>query len=318
MLSTMILAGIDIGTNTVLLLVAEVLRGKGLVPLAEEQRTPRLGRNMERDGRIRPEVFGTLAKILREYKAIAISRGASRISCCATSAVRNAANRKELLEHIKAEVGLEVEIIDGLTEGELTYRGVTGGAPMTGTGPVVLDIGGGSTEFCYPGREESDGENTLRRHSVETGSVRLTERFFGRTPPSAEQVARSRESLGEDLRSLPVSELAGRTLLGVAGTVTTLACIDLRLTDFDANAVEGHVMSRENISDIAGMLLGMTPPEVRSLSGATAGREDVLAAGALILDEAVRRCGFPELTVSTRGLRHGIVQRDRERLANGD
>ena len=128
-------------------------------------------------GSIRTEAFGTVAGILRDYAAIARGRGATRISCCATSAVRNATNRSAFLSYLQSATGLDIECIDGLTEAELTYRGVTAGMSPTEESPVVLDIGGGSTEFSYRAGHGRGFRGEILRHSLETGSVRLTERF---------------------------------------------------------------------------------------------------------------------------------------------
>ena len=311
------LAGIDIGTNTVLLLVAEVDPAGRLTVLADEQEIPRLGRDLDASGSIRPAAFDTLGGILTRYRAIAASHGAARVVTCATSAVRNASNREALLEYIRAATGTEIEIIDGTTEADLTFRGVVGGAATAWTDPAVLDIGGGSTEISYARRGATNGERTLTRVSIEIGSVRLAERHLRHAPPLAGEIAAARARIVEELAQVVNPGFGYYTLIAVAGTATTLAGIHLGLAGFEREKIDGCAIPAGAVHAIASRLLTMTPAGIGSLSAMTAGREDILGAGALILSTIVDHFGFNQICVSTRGLRHGIIVREWGRIAGG-
>jgi exopolyphosphatase/guanosine-5'-triphosphate,3'-diphosphate pyrophosphatase len=321
------LAAIDIGTNTVLLLVAEVDDRGRIHPLAEAQEIPRLGRDVDASGMIRGAAFPLLGGILGRYREVALSHGASRIAACATSAVRNAANRDDLVRYIGEKTGIGVEVIDGGMEAELTFRGALSGiAEWTGRSAdapdpappalaAVLDVGGGSTELCH-GRATAAGPG-LRRASVEIGSVRLTERYLRHSPPLPSEVARAREAVDRAFAAIADPPAGGSVLVAVAGTAVTLAGIRLGLRGFDRAKIEGFRLGTEDVRRLCGELLRMRPGEIRSLSDLAAGREDILAAGALILTAFAERFGFAEITVSTRGLRYGLVLREWEESGGG-
>ncbi len=311
------IAGIDIGTNTVLLLVAEVDPAGRLSVLAEEQEIPRLGRELDGSGNIRPAAFETLGGILTRYRAIAASLGAARVVTCATSAVRTASNREALLDYIHTTTGTEIEVIDGATEADLTFRGVVAGGATAWADPAVLDIGGGSTEISYARRGATNGDRTLTRISMEIGSVRLTERHLRHAPPLAGEIATARAGIIEEIAQVVNPGFGYYTLVAVAGTATTMAGIHLGLAGFDREKIDGCAIPAVAVHAIASRLLTMTPAGIRSLSAMTAGREDILGAGALILSTIVDHFGFNRIRVSVRGLRHGIIVREWARMAGG-
>ncbi len=311
------LAGIDIGTNTVLLLVAEIAPRGRVTPLAEEQEMPRLGTDVDSTGKIRAAGFDTLGLVLNRYRAIALSHGVTRITACATSAVRNASNREELLRYIREAAGIHIEVIDGATEADLTFRGVLSGPGGDWTDPAVLDIGGGSTELCYAQRGATNGNRTLTRVSMEIGSVRLTERYLRHSPPLAAEIATARARIVEEIAQIVNTGFGYYALIAVAGTATTLAGLHLGLPGFDRERIDGCGIPAGAVHAMASRLLGMDAGAIRSLSDMTAGREDILPAGALILSTIVNHFGFQGISVSTRGLRYGIVLRDWERLGGG-
>jgi exopolyphosphatase/guanosine-5'-triphosphate,3'-diphosphate pyrophosphatase len=311
------LAGIDIGTNTVLLLVAEIGPDGRLAALAEEQETPRLGRELDASGRIHTAGFSMLAAVLGRYREIALSHGVERITACATSAVRNATNRDELLAYVLENIGVAIEVIDGPTEAELTFRGALSGPAGLPADPAVLDIGGGSTELSYARRGATNGGRAVTRVSMEIGSVRLTERYLRHSPPLPGEVASARTRILEELAQVVNTGFEYYTLIGVAGTATTLAGLNLGLPVFVREAIDGCRISAAEIHAMTRRLLSLDAGAIRSLSGLTAGREDILAAGSLILSTVVEHLGFRGMQVSTRGLRHGIVLREWERLRGG-
>jgi exopolyphosphatase/guanosine-5'-triphosphate,3'-diphosphate pyrophosphatase len=307
------IAAIDVGTNTILLLVAEIDAAGRVTVLAEEQQAPRLGRRVDATGRLDHAVFPAVTSILDGYLRTASSHGADRVVACATSAVRDAVNREEFISKVKLSTGLGIRVIGGAEESELTYAGAVSGLGPGEGEAVVLDIGGGSTEICYrrPGR--TNGGPGLMRYSLDIGSVRITERYFTESPPAAAGIATARERILEELAQVANTGLSGYTLVGVAGTATTMAGILLGLGKYDREAIEGFRMSREKLATVTARLLGSTPAGILAMSPMAAGREDILAAGALILSTVAEHFRFPGIRVSTRGLRYGIAIREWER-----
>ncbi len=308
------LAGIDIGTNTVLLLVADIGEDGALTPVHNEQRLPRLGRNVASKKEIQPAAFDRIGWVLNEFKNLAVQLGADRISACATSAVRDAANRDAFLNHLRSTTGLNVEVLPGQEEAYWSFRGAMSGISSVSR-PVVIDIGGGSTEVIFPaGLWAVEGRNSLRYLSFQLGSVRLTERYLQHDPPHDSEIEAAQIEIRSQWNGMQELERGGYALIGVAGTVTTLACLDQGLSDFDERRVSGYRLSREHVEQWFRKLAGMTKREIEGLSGAAVGRADILTAGVLILDEFIARYGFGEILVSERGLRYGLVIREWERL----
>jgi exopolyphosphatase/guanosine-5'-triphosphate,3'-diphosphate pyrophosphatase len=309
------IAGIDIGTNTVLLLVADVDERGALSPVLNEQRIPRLGRDVDRKKQIHPSAFDRIGWVVSEFKNLAVQLKAERITACATSAVRDAANRDEFLRHLRSTTGIGVEVLPGEDEAYWSYRGAMSGISSVPR-PVVLDIGGGSTEVSFlPPAPGGSGRNSLRYLSFQLGSVRLTERYLQHDPPTEEEINSVRMEIESRWDGMEDLDGGVYTLVGVAGTVTTLACLDQGLSEFDESRVGGYRLSREHVDRWSGRFSGMKKAEIEALSNATAGRADILTAGVLILSEFMRRYRFNDILVSTRGLRYGLVLREWERLA---
>lgn len=311
------IAAIDVGTNTVLLLVAEIAPDGSIEPIAEAQETPRLGRDVDRSGRIAPGAFGRLAGIIERYASIARAHGADRIAACGTSALRGAVNGPELVAHVMDACGIGIEVIDGATEAALSWRGAVTGPIAAAPDPLVLDIGGGSTEFCYAARGATNGGRRPISLSLDIGSVRLTERCFRTLPPGTAAIEAARTLLVEELAQVRNPGFSEYTLVAVAGTATTLAGLHLGLREYDRIRIDGCAMPAAAVHAAAARLLLMDAASIRSLSGMTAGREDILPAGALILSTIVDHFGFREIRVSARGLRYGIALREWERTGGG-
>lgn len=299
------IAAIDVGTNTILLLVADVGSGGMIVPVHHEQRLPRLGRDVDSTGVIGPGAFDRIAWTLGEFRDTAVRMGAERIACAATSAVRDAANRKEFAEYVLATTGLAVDILSGEQEALLTFRGALSGFPDPPPASTVVDIGGGSTEIT-----SRRGNGSLERHSLQIGSVRLTERWLRHDPPERHELDAAQQEVRTALGTLTIR--AGR-IIAVAGTPTTLACLDQRLDEFEADRVAGYVMGKKTVEGWLGRLSGLSSVQISALSSTTRGREDILTAGVLILDEVMRILRSEEIIVSERGLRYGILLREWER-----
>ena len=306
------LASIDIGTNTVLLLIADVSPTGAVSPLVSEQRVPRLGRGVDAARHLAPDSMRRVVNVLKEYRAIIDRYRPERVALCGTSAVRDAANRADFVAFVKAETGFDVEVMSGDEEAGWTYRGAVSGLPGV-VRVAVLDIGGGSTELSL-----GDGHGPSRSISMDIGAVRLTERFFASDPPTREELTEAITEVRSHIARTKSFDVRGHTLVAVAGTPTTLAILAQGLPRFSADAVANYHLSRDRIRELLETLSGMRVAEIRKLSEVMEGRADVIVAGTLILLEIMEIHGFAEAIVSDRGVRYGIVIREWERtMDNG-
>jgi len=307
-------AAIDVGTNTVLLVVAEPRDGR-LEPVVERAEITRLGRGVDASGRLAPEAIRETAETLGRFAAEARALGAERIVCVATSAARDAGNGAEFFSAARAAADLTPEVISGDEEARLVYGsawrdfGLTMGGPAPfppGAPLAVLDVGGGSTEFTF-----GDGPSPRGRTSLQVGAVRLTERHVHTDPlPLSEQLV-LREAAREALAPLTtldgLGEVSGARLVGVAGTVTTLCAVAQRLPVYDAARVHGATMLLDEVDALLVQLAGLPLEERKRLPGMEPKRADVIVAGGVIVAEAMRLTGFDRLTVSDRGVRWGLL-----------
>ncbi|MGH2683259.1 MAG: DUF501 domain-containing protein [Actinomycetota bacterium] len=294
-------AGIDVGTNSVRLLVA--LPGEeDLVELARDMVITRLGQGVDRARKLDPEALRRTLDVLERYVRRARALGAARVRVAATSAVRDASNREELFDLMTALAGSPPEVLTGEHEASLSFLAATRGLDRPEPF-LVFDIGGGSTELVL-GTERPEAAV-----SVDTGSVRITERVGPSDPPTAEELRAmsklSAEALGGAERAVPPGRAA--TLVGVAGTTTTVQAIALGLEFYDPEAIHRTVLSLPEAERVAADLARMTVAERAALPVMAAGREDVIVAGALILLDILRRWGFQECLVSERDLLDGLV-----------
>lgn len=299
----MILASIDIGTNTVLLLVASVTDEGTLEPLAYEQRIPRLGKGVDRERRLQPDSMTRVLGVLGEYREILERFQPEAVAVCGTSAVRDASNREEFSALVK-DAGFILEILSGEEEALWTYRGAVSGIPDL-TRATVIDIGGGSTEIT-----RGDAHSIDRHASLNIGSVRLTERLFHHDPPSAAEIGEARILIRNELSGLDGFSAADSKLVGVAGTATTLALLAQDARGFDLRAVTNYSMPLRTVQQLFDRFCRMSAAQIIGLSPVLAGRADLITAGSLILLEAMTAFGFADLVVSERGVRYGLVLRE--------
>jgi exopolyphosphatase/guanosine-5'-triphosphate,3'-diphosphate pyrophosphatase len=307
-------ASIDIGTNTVLLLVADVDHDGRIEPVEQLQQLPRLGRDVDAHQRIHPSAFDRIAWIVNEYKNLALQLRAERILVCATSAVRDASNKIEFLSYLKAATDLDVNVLTGEEEAIATYRGAISDEPKNSPPAAVLDIGGGSTEISYRKPLLSNGGSLLDYYSLQIGSVRLTERYFKHNPPLASELQSASQLIMEELSQVSNPGFGSYQLIGVAGTATTLASLNQGLKNFDRTKIHGYTIPRNNVTTWLQKLAGTTVEAIRSLSDTTEGRADILTAGVLILHEVMIHFGFQYFVVSERGLRYGLIVQEWERM----
>lgn len=296
------LAAIDIGTNTVKLLLA-ARDGGTLAPLLEDSQATRLGEGVDTTSRLLPEAIERTAACVAGFARRARELGASSIRAVATSCARDGQNRDDFLRRVRELAGVEVEVISGEREAELIFAGACSNDNLRDAPLLVMDVGGGSAEFIVgrQGRIE-------RRCSVHAGAVRMTERFLHSDPVApAEFDAMTAHLRGLMEPALARFGLAGRAMLGTGGTITTAAAMDLRLAKFNVEAISGHPLSLERLETMLDQLRGMTLAERRQLPGLPAARADIIVAGVAAFVVAMRLAGQPSLTVSTRGLRFGLL-----------
>lgn len=304
----MIASVIDIGTNTVLLLVAEIDRAGVIHTLEYRQRVPRLGRGVDERKVLQRESMERVVEVLLEYKNVMARYQSDRIAVCATSAARDAANREEFADLVRRRTGFDLEILSGDDEAYWTYRGAISGIEKAEHATVV-DIGGGSTELT---RGTTAG--ILGKVSLDVGSVRLTERLLQHDPPLPSEIEAVHGAVSAALGSAPPSFARGPgTLVGVAGTATTLALLAQRRTSFDLAAVSGYVLRKEAVAGLVSQLQKLTGAEILRLGEYMEGRNDILTAGAMILEAVMDFLGASEVIVSERGVRYGIALREREK-----
>ncbi|WP_275956524.1 Ppx/GppA phosphatase family protein [Nonomuraea sediminis] len=296
-------AAVDCGTNSVRLLVADVVDGT-LTDLERRMEIVRLGQGVDRTGRLAPDALERTFTAMRGYRKLIDQHGAVATRVVATSATRDAENRREFVDGVREIFGVVPEVITGAEEAELSFTGATRslseGAPY-----LVVDIGGGSTEFVV------GSEHAEAALSVDIGCVRLTERHLKEAgdPPGAVAleavVADIEAALDLVTHSVPVER--AHTLVGLAGSVTTVAGIALGLPEYDPERIHHARISAQDVHEVTRRLLAMTHRERAEIGVMHPGRVDVIGAGALILDRIVRRFAFSQVVVSEHDILDGIA-----------
>jgi exopolyphosphatase/guanosine-5'-triphosphate,3'-diphosphate pyrophosphatase len=296
-------AAIDCGTNTIKLLVLDT----DGADLEREMRIVRLGQDVDRTGRLAEEALERTFAAVEEYAALVARHDVDRVRFCATSATRDAANAADFAAGVRARLGVAPEVVSGDEEAALAWAGATRGLPGL-TGPlVVLDIGGGSTELVL-----GSGATPDAAHSMDIGSVRMTERHLRSDPPSTDEVAACLADVEAALDACPVDPGAAVTLVGVAGTVTTLAAGVIGLTAYDRSATHGARLPVAQVHALCDRLVGSTAAERAEMAWLHPGRADVIAAGALVLSRVLARSRVSELVVSEADILDGIAWSLRE------
>ncbi|HJY24193.1 MAG TPA: Ppx/GppA phosphatase family protein [Actinomycetes bacterium] len=287
-------AAVDCGTNSIRLLVADVENGE-LSDLDRRMEIVRLGQGVDRTGRIAPEALRRTLAALEVYARRIRELDASRVRMVATSATRDAANRGDFVEGVVTTLGVEPEVISGAEEAALSYDGATrelrygnAQAPY-----LVVDIGGGSTEFVL-----GNDDGVIAARSVDIGCVRMTERRFASDPPTATEI---------DAAANDVALERARTVCAVAGTATTVAGMALGLPAYDAAAIHRARVKVGEVRRISDELLAMTHEQRAAIPVMHPGRVDVIAAGALVLRAVVERANVDEIVASEHDILDGIA-----------
>jgi exopolyphosphatase/guanosine-5'-triphosphate,3'-diphosphate pyrophosphatase len=292
----------DLGTNSTRLLIADVDDG-AVVEVERLLEITRLGAGVDRDGRLDAAAMERTLAALRAYDGVAREDAVDRRLAVATSAVRDSANRDAFIDRIWRETGFPTRVVDGDTEASLTFRGVMAGRPPLTARTVVIDVGGGSTEFA------TGDERGLTAHvSIDAGCVRATERWLSEDEVDDDALSAARAALGARFAQEVPSAVADGVAAGiaVAGTATTLAALDLHLERYDPELIHGHVVGRQAAEEWLWRLAALDRPG-RIALGIEPGRAGVIVGGVAVLLAAMDRVALDEVTVSERDVLHGIA-----------
>jgi exopolyphosphatase/guanosine-5'-triphosphate,3'-diphosphate pyrophosphatase len=302
-------AVIDVGTNSIKLLVADV-RGRDVLAVHEESRQTRLGKGFYESNRLQPEAIARTAEAVWEFAEIARERNAASIRVIATSAARDAVNPDDLTTSIERACGLKTEIISGAREAEWAFQGVATDLELSQTPLLLLDVGGGSTEFIL-----GHGNKKSFAHSFPLGTVRLLEKFPHGDPPTKNEYNSCRDWLknflhGEvrpQLEPTLKNESGEIQLVGTGGTTSILARMEKKLDRFDREKIESTVLNFEQVVEHRKNLWKLPLAERKEIPGLPKLRADVILTGVLIYEAVMEEFNFKELCVSTRGLRFAAV-----------
>jgi exopolyphosphatase/guanosine-5'-triphosphate,3'-diphosphate pyrophosphatase len=301
-------ASIDIGSNTILLLIASISEEGAILPMVEKAEITRLGEKLDQSGTLLPEAMERTLKVLRQFTDLCHRNQVERIACVGTEALRRAQNSQEFVQQVSELCGFRVEIITGKKEAELAYLSALLDFSETYSNLVVVDIGGGSTEIIWQKEVQGDVAR-LQMVSMKMGSVRLTENFLKNDPvlngEFEELAALIDERLSHDLDSLapPSPPLA---LIGLAGTVTTLSAIDQKLSPYNPHKIQGATLGHEALKRLIEEMKNKNLEERKQMVGMEPKRADVLLAGAAILEAVMRKFKTDQVIVSDHGIRFGL------------
>jgi len=302
------IAALDLGTNSTRVLVGRPDGHGGIEPLLRRNTITRLGQGVDAAGALADEAVERVVACLRDYRTALDEHGVERIRIAATSAARDAANRDAFFDQVEDVVGQRPELITGAEEGHLSFLGATQGL-VAERGPfLVVDIGGGSTEFIVGrGGPDPEVDGVL---SVDVGCVRLTEKFLLHDPPQSDELSASISLVDtylEDVRRELPTAAEARTLVGVAGTVTTVAAVELGLVDYDPRLVHHFVLTRDAAEDVFRTLATEARADRIHNPGLEEARADVIVGGCCVLVAILRRFGFDEMTVSEADILDGLA-----------
>jgi exopolyphosphatase/guanosine-5'-triphosphate,3'-diphosphate pyrophosphatase len=298
---------IDIGTNSVRLLVADV-DGSGrdakLLPVERLMRITRLGQGVDRARALHPDAIERTVTVLREYREVLDRHGVTQLRATATSAARDASNREAFFTAARAALGVTPELISGDEEAQLSFLGAT--ADLDAPAPyLVVDIGGGSTEFVLG----TDAPTGLV--SLDIGCVRVTEQFLESDPPAPEELSNAvaivRDLIADVPRVVPGADGAA-TLVGLAGTVTTIAAVELGLPEYDPERIHHFRLTRDAAEDVFRTLATESAAARAHNPGLESGRVDVIVGGAIVLVAVMRVLGYDEMLVSEADILDGLVR----------
>jgi exopolyphosphatase / guanosine-5'-triphosphate,3'-diphosphate pyrophosphatase len=301
---TMRIAGVDIGTLTCRLLIADLLPGEQLREVRSDRRILRLGEGVDQTKQLSVGAMDRVLHCLKEWRKIIDASHVNAVVVVATSAVRDAANRKDFIDRVKCEAGFKVELISGEEEARRTILGIRAGLPYDVTDVLALDIGGGSTEFIL---DQPEQPPIIR--SIDIGVVRLCERLFHHDPPINKEVQQARKWVERETKAAVagMGNYQTATFVGTAGTITSLAAMAQKLSTYEPARIHNYRLQLESIQQLEHTLLSRKKADRVGLPGLENGREEVIAAGAIIIRTIMETLGMSSVLVSDLGLREGVL-----------
>ena len=299
----MIIASIDIGTNTIILLIADAdIRNKKIFPLYNEQRIPRIGKGLNPGKSIPEDKIDELFEILDHYNRVIKKFNCEKTIITATNALRIASNGNEIKKLLKDKFNFDTNIISGEEEAELTFRGAIFQI-NDNSNSIVIDIGGGSTEIIYGNRNKVEFKK-----SYQAGVVIAKEKFLKHTPPQNTEISDFQNELIKIFDDIKEKDFTFSRAIAIAGTPTTLAAIKLNLPEYDEDILEGQSLNHKEIKDLISELKELNDSEImKKFKAVVKGREDVILNGAIILLFLMELLKIDNILVSTKGIRYGAV-----------
>jgi exopolyphosphatase/guanosine-5'-triphosphate,3'-diphosphate pyrophosphatase len=295
-------AAIDCGTNSIRLLIADIAGGN-FKEVLRTMEIVRLGQGVDQNKAFHPDAIDRTLKAVELFRDQIASKGVEKIRFCATSATRDATNRNLFIDGVRDILGIEVEVIPGEEEAELSFIGATNGLRQSDAPFLVVDIGGGSTEFVF-GSEKVDFAK-----SVNIGCVRMSERHLNTQPPSMAQIAQAiidiDIAITQAAAVVPIT--TAKTLVAVAGTATTVAAAALELTDYDRHLIHLSRISSDKVNKVAASFQSMNKDQIASLGFMHPGRVDVITAGSLVLSRIMAATGAAEFVASESDILDGMA-----------
>jgi exopolyphosphatase/guanosine-5'-triphosphate,3'-diphosphate pyrophosphatase len=291
-------ASIDVGTNTALLMIAEVT--DRIEEISDIATITRLGEGLKKAGFLSDGAMERTLNALRRYRAVIDESHVEEVLCVGTAALREAKNRNIFLERAYRELSFPIQVISERDEAFYNYLSVRQGLRGTEQTMIIIDIGGGSTEVICGTREK-----LLDFISLPVGSVKLTEMFVKSDPPSEGAISSLRDYV-RSILELPFGK-GEKVIIGTAGTITTLGSISIGLAEWDKKQVHHMRIRRERIDDIVNKLLTKTIEERIAIPGMEKGRADIISQGIILLQEIMQYCGADELIIDANGVRHGLL-----------
>jgi len=295
-------AAIDCGTNSIRLLIADIHDGQ-FKEVHRQMEVVRLGQGVDKNKAFDPEAIERTLKVTGEYARVIAAKGVEKVRFCATSATRDASNRQIFIDGVKAILGIEPEVIPGEEEAALSFMGATKELSVLDGPFLVVDIGGGSTEFVL------GTERVESARSVNIGCVRMAERHLNQQPPTLDSVASATRdidaAIAEAARDVAVT--SAKSLVCVAGTATTVAAAALGLSEYDRYAIHLSRIPAQKVHDVAAMFQAMSREEIAALGYMHPGRVDVITSGSLVLSRVLRATGASEFIASESDILDGIA-----------
>ena len=298
------LAGVDIGTLTCRLLIADLSPDGRLREVRSERKILRLGEGVDHAKQLSSAAMDRVVQCLKEWREMIDASSVEAAAVVATSAVRDAANRDAFLDRVKHEAGFEVELLSGEEEARRTLLGIRSGLSHGVTDLLALDIGGGSTEFIL----DRPGQSPVVR-SIDIGVVRLCERLLHHDPPTDEEIRQAREWIARETEAAVagMDNYQTATFVGTAGTITSLAAMAPKLPAYEPARIHNYTLQLDSIQELEQTLLSRKKADRVGLPGLEKGREEVIAAGAIIIRTVMETLGVSSVLVSDLGLREGVL-----------